>query len=196
MSETGQPANVVGSAIKLANAHLQAGRLAEAESICRQVLTVEPTHFDALHLLGIAARQAGSYEQAAALIRQAIEHNPAHPTCHAAYGNLGEVLVKQKKLDEAVTCFQKAISLKPDYFHAHYNLGTALMFRRGRIREAVHHLERAVSLRPESTEARANLARAQGGLGDIGKTLAVMLQENGLVRFASDAGIRLLRPRG
>ena len=58
--------------------HHQAGRLAEAEKIYRQILTQQPNHADALHLLGTLARHAGRLEAAAELFRQAIQFRPTN----------------------------------------------------------------------------------------------------------------------
>jgi thioredoxin-like negative regulator of GroEL len=55
-------------ALAVALQHHQAGRLAEAESIYRQILAVEPRHDDALHLLGDIARQVGRTGMAVDLI--------------------------------------------------------------------------------------------------------------------------------
>ena len=50
----------IEQAMQIALGHHQAGRLAEAEAIYRQVLAQFPDHADALHLLGVlAARWAG-----------------------------------------------------------------------------------------------------------------------------------------
>ena len=47
-----------------------------------------------------------------------------------AYNNLGNALGDQKKLEEAVAAYRKAIELKPDYPEAYNNLGNALVTRR------------------------------------------------------------------
>ena len=39
---------------------------------------------------------------------------------------MGIALKDQGKLDEAMRCLQKAISIKPDYAEAYYNMGKAL----------------------------------------------------------------------
>jgi SAM-dependent methyltransferase len=50
----------------------QAGNLLEAETYYRQILAVDPNHFDSLHLLGVAAHQSGRSDLAANLIGKAI----------------------------------------------------------------------------------------------------------------------------
>jgi Flp pilus assembly protein TadD len=47
-----------------AAAHFGAGRLPQAEGICRQILQLAPDHSDALHILGAVAQQVGKSQQA------------------------------------------------------------------------------------------------------------------------------------
>jgi tetratricopeptide (TPR) repeat protein len=56
--------------------HHQAGRLAEAEAIYRQILSWNPNHAEALHLLGLIAGQHGNDDQAIDLIGRAIRLKP------------------------------------------------------------------------------------------------------------------------
>ena len=49
----------------------QSGKLAEAGVLYRQILSVEPAHFDALHLLGVISCQHGDYHEGARLIGEA-----------------------------------------------------------------------------------------------------------------------------
>jgi Flp pilus assembly protein TadD len=53
----------------------QAGQLAEAEALYRQILAVDPRHADSLHLLGVIAHQVGKHEIAVDLIGQALAIN-------------------------------------------------------------------------------------------------------------------------
>ena len=59
----------VQEALAAGLAHHQAGRLADAEAIYRDILAVEPRHAEALHLLGVLAHQIGQNEAAIALYR-------------------------------------------------------------------------------------------------------------------------------
>ncbi len=54
----------------LAVRHQGAGRLSEAELICRQILQNDPDQPIALHLLGVIAQQTGNDEAAADLVRR------------------------------------------------------------------------------------------------------------------------------
>ena len=50
----------------------QRGQLTEARRVYEEVLEAAPTHFDALHLLGVLALQNNNPAEAAALIGKAI----------------------------------------------------------------------------------------------------------------------------
>ena len=71
---------------------------------------MQPRHFDALHLLGVVAYQAGNPLQAVELIGKAIEINP---NSSAAYNNRGNVLQSLERLHEALDSFDHTSELKP-----------------------------------------------------------------------------------
>jgi len=139
----------------------QAGRLAEAERLYRQVLAAEPRHADSLHLLGIVAYQAGRPDLAADLIGQAIAIDGSQASYHS---NLGNALKAQARPDEAIACFRRALDLRPDLAPAWNDLGSALQDR-GRPDEAASCFRRALDIKPDYAEAHNNLAnslKAQG----------------------------------
>ena len=143
--------------------HHQAGRLAEAERLFRQVLAVNPRHADSLHLLGVIAYQTGRQDLAVEMIRKAIAINPREASLQS---NLGNLLLPQGRLDEAVACYRKAIELKPDFSEALNNLGNALRALK-QLDEAVTSYRRALELRPDDPEAHYNLAMALLARGDM-----------------------------
>ncbi len=146
----------VEQAMQIALGHHQAGRLAEAEGIYRQVLAQRPDHAEALHLLGVLAGQVGRRDAAIDLIRRAIAVNPAMAEYH---NNLGETFRRTGQWDEAIACFRRAIELRPDLCVAHTNLGSALQAA-GRSDEAIAAFRRLCQLQPTSAEAHCNLGVA------------------------------------
>jgi len=54
----------------------QAGQLAQAEALYQQVLSANPKHADALHMLGVVYYQTNRAEQAVAVISQALQIQP------------------------------------------------------------------------------------------------------------------------
>jgi protein O-GlcNAc transferase len=141
--------------------HHQAGRLPQAEALCRQILQLEPNHPDALHYLGVMAHQVGRNEVAVELISKAIRANPSSPIY---YNNFGNALHDQGKLGEAIASYYKALSFEPDFAEAHNGLGNALKDQ-GKLDEAVASYHKALSFKPD-------LARAHNNLG-------LLLQEQG-----------------
>ena len=75
------------------------------------------------------------------------------------HNNLGTVLLRRGRTAEAITQFQEALQLKPDFEVACYNLGTALA-ERCQLDEAIVQFQKAVELDPRYASAHNNLANA------------------------------------
>ena len=90
----------------------QKGQLQEAQKIYRQVLDVQPKHFDALHLLGVIAQQTNNHRMAVDLIGKAIESFPGN--ADARY-NRGIALANLEQYQSAIDSYDEAILLKPDH---------------------------------------------------------------------------------
>ena len=119
---------MVGRAVALHGA----GKLPEAEALYRDVLTIDPRHPEALHLLGVIAHQCNQHAAAVELIEQALAVKPREPTFH---NNLALALQALRRIDDAARHFKRALALKPDYLGAASNLGLALLLAE-RIEEA------------------------------------------------------------
>jgi tetratricopeptide (TPR) repeat protein len=151
----------VGQAMNLAAQHYTKGRLPQAESICKQVLQVDPNQFDALHLLGGIAYASGRNSIAVDMIAKALAIKPDNAEAHC---NQGAALKNLGKLEDAAACYQKALAINPDRADAHNNLGSILA-NQGRLAEAVSHYHRALAVAPGDNNARQNLGQALVKLG-------------------------------
>ena len=116
----------ISEALAVAVHYHQSGNLQQAEAIYRQILQVDPSNADALHLLGVIAAQVGKHDLAVEYISQAIRLRPSEQTFH---NNLGNALKEQGQLAAAVGQYQEALRLKPDYAEAHINLGIAFRIK-------------------------------------------------------------------
>ncbi len=161
------PTVTIEQAIAIALQHHQAGRLAEAEPIYRQILAQQPHHPDALHYLGVLAHQVGQNDSAAELIGKAIRLNPH---CVYYHSNLGNVLSSQRKLDQAVAAYHAAIKIQPDYAEAHNNLGNALKDQ-GQLDQAISAYRTALQLKPDYADAQSNLGTALADQGQLDQAI-------------------------
>jgi protein O-GlcNAc transferase len=142
--------------------HYQAGRIAQAEALCRQILAVQRNHPDALFLGGLIAQRQQRPDQAVALISQAIAQNRKNADYHNALGMAYRAL---GRFDEAAQSYRRALTLRPAHAYAHFNLGN-LYEAQGDLAAAVKSFRRAVLHDPGFVEAQFNLATALHRRGD------------------------------
>ena len=195
-SEQGRNAAAADLVTQAVAAHRQ-GRLAEAETLYREVLARDPASFDALHLLGVIQGQRLNHAEAIALLSQALE---IRPTDAAAHCNLGMALRGSGQSRDAVASFDRALQIDPANLAALCNRGDALrdledweaalesydaalrlrpgqldaiyhradaLTRLGRLEEAVAAYDEAMRIRPEFPEAAYNRGNVLFNLGQL-----------------------------
>jgi tetratricopeptide (TPR) repeat protein len=146
----------------------QAGRLAEAEQIYRQILAVSPDHFDSRQLLGAIFLQRGNHPEALQHIELSLKRSPDNAFVR---NNHGIVLQELKRFQEALASFERAIVLRPDYADAHSNRGNVLKALL-RFDEALASYDRALALRPDFAEAHSNRGAVLCELNRLEEALA------------------------
>ncbi len=179
-----------------------AGQLRQAADICRQVVAVDPGHFRAWLLLGLASRDLGLAGEAVACLTRATQ---LQPSSAEAFFQLGTVLSQTNQVDEAMGCFRRALELEPDNLPALANLGViyaqlekwaeaadcfgrvahadrqnaavemnlALALERtGKIEGAIGRYLRAIELAPDDAIAHSNLGSLLGRLGRTSEALS------------------------
>lgn len=75
------------------------------------------------------------------------------------YYNLGMTFLEQGKPDAAISCYRKALALKPDYAEAYVNFGNVL-FEQGNLDEAIENHRKALLHKPDFAQAHYNLGNA------------------------------------
>jgi tetratricopeptide (TPR) repeat protein len=130
----------------------RAGELAAAETLCGQILSGQPAHAGALHLLGVIAGQAGHWTRAAELIGQAIWVDPGSAD---AYCDRGVALKALTQWDAALSCYNRAIALQPDHAEAYCNRGNVLHELK-RYEAAIADYDSALAIRPDYATAYYN----------------------------------------
>jgi len=143
--------------------HHQNGNFPEAETLYRQVLDVAPGHFDALHMLGVLAHQAGYPEDAVKYIGKAVRIDKKHA---AAFNHLGAAYRALGQLQEAEKCYRSALKLNYDFAEAHYNLANLLTDLK-RFKEAEAAYKKAIKFKTDYAEAYCNLGAVLVELGKL-----------------------------
>jgi tetratricopeptide (TPR) repeat protein len=141
----------------------QQGKLPEAQAIYEEVLSKQPTHSEALHLLGIIALDSSNPTLAIDLIAKSIESLPDNA---AAYASLGKALKAIDQPDEAINCYNTAISLRPNFAEVYYNKANLLQFL-NRLDEAVISYDLAIEHHPQNAGAYCNKGQALFKLGRL-----------------------------
>jgi tetratricopeptide (TPR) repeat protein len=170
-----------------ADRRLSAGRLAEAESLCRRALERDPNCADAVHALGLLAHRGANLGAALEHLRRAVALAPGQPVFHA---NLGEVCRLAGLTDEAVRAGRRAVELKPDYPEALSNLGIAL-YEASQFAAAADCHRRAVALRPDFALAHSNLGNTLYALKQFGEAAAAYRRAIALAPRFADAWANL-----
>jgi protein O-GlcNAc transferase len=136
---------------------LSANRPAEARTLLSQVCEQNPDDVDAWYLLSCIHGMQGNMEEAGRCCRRAIALRPNHSEAHV---NLGNVLLSQRKLDEAILHYQTAIRINPSNAGALCNIGNALSSL-GKHDDAIINYQAALKLNQNFVEAYYNLGNSQ-----------------------------------
>ena len=137
------------------------GERDQAESLGRSILKSQPDHAGALVLVGIIFAQTRRSEEAAQLLGLAAARLPNDPSVHNNYGN---VLRDLGRHVSALTSYERALALKPDYVEAHYNRALVLQDLR-RFEDAIVGYDRTLAFVPGHASAHNNRGAALQELG-------------------------------
>ena len=140
----------------------RAGKSAEAENLCRQLLHKQPASVAALNALAMLLADRDQLSEAKALLQSAIALSPDEAVLH---NNLGNLLYRAGDLAAAEKAYRKAVTLKPDYAEAWFNLGvvrSALEWRE----EAVIAYGRAIAIAPDYWPAQVQMGAMLHQKGD------------------------------
>lgn len=135
----------------------------------------------------VVRHQSGDVAVAEQLYRSVIAAAPNHAS---AYCNLGALLGKQGREDEAAQCYLAALSAIPGYPDAHFNLGN-LYRRQNKNRDAIEQYTHCLRGNPNHVSAGFNLGLAYLNLGDLQSAKRCFLQVVRLEPTFADAWGRL-----
>jgi len=145
------------------------GYLDQSEAFFQLAAKEDPEGAEPLYGLGSVYLEQKKNKEARECFERAIQAEANYPgTLTNAWNNLGLLVAREGKTDEAIGYFQKALDKNPDYAVAWQNLGNA--YRQKKDWESARKaLDRAVELRPEDAEANYGLGMVYAQLNDTAR---------------------------
>lgn len=173
---------------RLGLALLLVGKESEAQAVWYTViLQLNLEEFEAgtgelikvLEAEGFQRLQSGQFDRAEKISKQIIEQDS---TNIEAWKNLGTALYKQEKLDEALDCYQQALTLEPNDPTLYYQLGLVWQ-KQGKVEEAIAYYQQFLTFNPNQATAYYNLGYAFQTRGKLEEAIdcyqqAVTLEPN------------------
>ena len=156
-------------------AHHREGRLAEAEDRYRRILERNPKHAESIHYLGLVCYQLKKYDEAAAMMRNALALEPGVAFFHSNYGL---VLHSMGDFAGAIAAYESALRLDSKAAETTSNLGITCLVM-GKLEDAAAAFERAILLRPDFPEAVGYLSLVRSRQGRLDES--VMLSKRAIV---------------
>ena len=152
------------------------GRLAQAEKLYVEVLSLRPDYFEALHMLGLIKLNNGDPAGALQLMLGALKARPKSPEVLLNYSAVLNALGRHA---EALASLDLVLSVKRRSVEALNNRG-AILEQLGRDEEALQCVDRALAIKSDHTEALYNrgsvlrkLGRHEEALKSFDRVLAI-----------------------
>jgi Ca-activated chloride channel homolog len=99
----------------------QKGNWQDAHVALNSIITDNPDNADIMYDAGVAAYNVGNKCQAGICFTRAAECSSDKNVCFRAHFNAGNTYVDEKKLEDAITEFDKALVIEPDNEYAQHN---------------------------------------------------------------------------
>ena len=142
--------NLARSHSALGGSYLAAGRLAEAKSALKMALSLNPDDHESELNLADAHLRLGDNSEAE---KNYVKVLDSRPEDIYALNRLGIAFRLQKKYDQAVANYHRAIKIENQDENLFFNLGRCY-FEMGRKKEARQCMERVLKINPEISQAR------------------------------------------
>ncbi len=156
------PENIETLAL-LGSVHLIEKNYRAAQECFELVLSVYPTHMNALNNLGLVYfEESRDFEAAKKCFKQVLKTQPGHVN---SLMNLGNVHRALHEIVEAEACYREALRVEPENGNLLNNLGS-LHARKGMFSEARGFYQKALRVFPDRPEILSNLMTMNRALGD------------------------------
>jgi tetratricopeptide (TPR) repeat protein len=147
---------------------IQRGQLAKGRAMLEAAAAMEPTAVQYLADLGQVQLMTGQEPTAIKTYQRCLEIDTGFVPARL---NLGILLLRADRIEEAGDCFQRVVDSSPEMIEAQSGLGL-IRQRQNRLAEAVETFEKASELAPRDAEICANLAGVLHEAGESERAIA------------------------
>jgi protein O-GlcNAc transferase len=134
--------------MEIASKKLQLNKLAEAESLYKQVLDIQPNHTIAQISLAEILQTQNKLDEAIFAYHNALHLQPNSIIAAGILNNLGNIFKEQNQLERAVECYHQALQLDPNDPFLYHNLGTTVCDQ-GKLSAGIDAFEQALKIQPD-----------------------------------------------
>lgn len=113
----------------------------------------DPTQLDARHNLGLVYLRKGAYQEAIAILNEAMQMNPNHPK---GYYLRGLVYAALNENDKAIADYTQAIKINPNYLEPYVNRGVIYTDKTNQLDLGLADFAKVLQLNPEHSDAFIN----------------------------------------
>ena len=168
-------ADLVDAHYNLGYAYVEQGHYDQAIPHLERAIAIAPNLKRAHYNLARAYRESGNLEAATHAVTETLRLDANYQRAHElanlikqAHYNKGITYLNDERYSEAITAFQNAITLDPDFTTAHYNLGLTYL-KMETYSRAVDALQKTITLDRSYKAAHHTLALAYLGQQELGK---------------------------
>ncbi|HHU76147.1 MAG TPA: tetratricopeptide repeat protein [Firmicutes bacterium] len=147
--------------------------LGEAIREFEKVIELEPNFIFGHFCLGLAYGQKGLSDKAISKLRLVRALSKDSQLNAFVYNSMGNIYAGEKKYDEALSKFTRAIEEDPNFYNGYFNAG-AICFNQRRYNEAIEYFEKARDALPADWEINYCLGRSYTLAGNPRKGLQIL----------------------
>ena len=166
--QTGKQASSWTNRINDAKRMINKGRYIEAIHLLEELNGEQPDEIEPIYLLSMALFNTDQPTKALETISEAVSLSPENADILAL---LGQIQGKLGYHEQAISTFEKSLSLDDRQLHALNGLGSLLFNHRLDHEKAISHFEKALQVKPSYAPARINLAMTLSNKGQTEEAL-------------------------
>jgi tetratricopeptide (TPR) repeat protein len=168
----------------------------QAISHYKRATELAPDYSTAFNILGYAYRQNEAYNDAENAFKKYIELIPNDPNPYDSYA---ELLLKMGRFDEAITQYNKALSIDSNFINSHFGIAAALTYK-GKPADAQAELQKMTQKARTDAERRTALfgqmvvaldsGKLDQALAEVEKQYAVAQKNNDAAAMSGDLQLK------